>query len=154
MVGLLAAAAGVWYLSGHSDRTHLREAAEAVKGLRYRVRCSACNTVFEMPASEYVTDAGPDGVRCQHCGQHRAWRIGDADEVDPTEFRAEAARMDSVGEVSAATKAAQAEFDRVCAEILACEGQPEKLAELRKKRATLQARLQALDARWDELTSK
>lgn len=153
IVGLLAAAVGVWRWSSSGERVTRQEAADAVAGTVYVVKCSACENVFEMPAPAYVESQTPEGVVCPKCGKRAARMIRTTEEVDPEVFREEANQFTTVAAIKAAAESNLAELNAARADLEAAEaaGDAAKADELRKKKNTLMARDQALNYRWSEL---
>lgn len=153
VVGLLIAAVGVWRWSSSGERAMREEAADAVAGTDYVVKCSACENVFEMPAPDYVETQTPEGVECPKCGKRAARMVRTTEEVDREDFREEANRFTTVEAIKAAAEANQLELNAARADLEAAEaaGDTAKAAELRKKKNTLLAKDQALNYRWSEL---
>jgi len=154
-VALFATAGGVWYWFDSTERESRREADNAVAGQVYVVKCEACGKTFEMPASDYLADLEPVGVTCALCGQRKAVRTRNADEFDRDDFKAEAEKFTSTNDIRLAVEAADAEVEKLNAQIAAAEasGDTGAIPDLRKERNRMNARIQALNYRWSELQS-
>lgn len=153
IIGSLAAAVGVWHWSSSDERATQQDAVQAVSGIVYVVKCSACENEFEMPAPEYVEKLKPEGVECPKCGKRAARMIRTSEEVDREVFREEANTYTTVAAIKAAAESNLRELDAARAELEAAEaaGDAAKATELRKKKNTLMAKDQALNYRWSEL---
>ena len=151
---LLAAAVGVWHWSKGDERAALNEAAEAVVGTVYLVKCSACENQFEMPAPDYVAQLEPEGVECPKCGKRAARMLRDAEEVDPEIFREEANKIATAAEIQVAVENNRRELDASREALAAAEaaGDTGKAAELRKQKNTLVAKDHALNQRWEDIS--
>lgn len=152
-VGLILAAAGVWYRSTSAERAVHREAQEAVAGRTYVVKCEACQNSFEMPAPEYLSQLTPDGVTCPKCSKRAARMVRDAEDVDPETFREEANKILTVADMEMAVEKNRQELDATRDALQAAEtaGDSAKAAEMRKKKNALTAKNLALNLRWDAI---
>ncbi len=155
IIGSLAAAVGVWHWSSREERATLQDAAQAVSGTVYVVKCSACENMFEMPAPTYVETVTPEGVECPKCGKRAARMIRTTEEVDREVYRDEANRYTTVAAIKAAAESNLVELEAARTELEAAEaaGDTAKAAELRVKKNNLMAKDQALNYRWSELQS-
>lgn len=149
----MIAALGVWYYSGRAERRLTAENIDALSSAAYRLQCRACEQIFEAPAREYFVEVGDEGLKCIHCGQMKAWRIGLAGDESEA-FKADAATFSSVEELRDAAEDLRRQIGELEARLNSAEGAPDPAMEaaLQQQLAPLRARFKALCDRWDELT--
>lgn len=144
----LVAALAIWYFTGSTARQLRAERIAAAKGIIYRVQCDSCGFVGEMPADEFVAEQDKTGRSiCPKCGAQTVRQLGLAGS-DPSQFQSEVDSISSVGEVEEAIDIAQERLQKVIDELDAKPQDPARLDALRRERAMLEAKLQALNIRW------
>ena len=145
-----------------SDDPSLAELKAAAEGQTYRVRCNACAGTFEMPAVEYLVqfhdraDGSDDGIECRHCGVNQAFRTDVVDDAHPPEELAARADSVSLREVQTHMQNVQGRLSAVDAELLRPEtaADPQLEGELQRQKQDLQAQMNWLDRKWEELASR
>lgn len=147
----------VWYINGGDKRTEHQEAVDSLQGIVYRVHCDDCQANFDMDAPRYAAEFSGRGVKCAKCGKRTAFRLpGTADDnIDPATFRDEVMRLTSVPELRAASDAVSKQMKEIDKQISAANAANDraKVLDLRKQRAPLQAKLLAIELRWDDVAS-
>lgn len=146
---------GVWWWLGKDHRSNLQEAVESTKGVIYRVVCADCNNQFEMSAEQYAIQFEEVGVPCPACGGKKAYKVGEAG-GDPEQFKEELSKITTVSDVQDALEETEAEYAKIRQQIEEMgdlDADPEKGAKLRRERARLRAKVQALNMRWSEILS-
>jgi len=142
-----------WWWNGSNERTWNQEAIESVAGVIYRVKCDKCGRQFEMPAEQYVSKFKNAGVPCPFCDSQSAYKVGEAGD-DPEQFKEEMSRITTVAEVQDKLEDAEAEYAEIKRKIQEfgdLNADPERGAELRRERARLRAKVNALNMRWSEI---
>lgn len=124
------------------------ETIKNLKGVVYRVQCESCGYVGEMPADQFIADSNELGLsECPKCGAQTLRQIGLAGS-DPKQFEDEVNAITTVGEVEQAIEDTQNKLKKVVNEIDAKPSDPARMSALRRERAKLEAKLQALNVRW------
>jgi hypothetical protein len=149
---IIVAALGIWFWSGRAERQLVAENAQALEGVAYQLQCSACNHVFEAPAGTYFAEVGDEGLKCIHCGEPKAWRVGVVG-AEPEEFKAEAAKISSIEELRERSNELEGKIAELEAQFLSPEiaSDPARSEDIGNQLKRLRARHHALGLRWDEL---
>ena len=151
VVVCLIAAVVVWYVSGSSERRRRADLVASVAGLVYHVECTACGFDGEMAADQYVANQGSLGLSlCPKCGAEKVQSLGDAGS-DPDQFMQEVESNTTVSEVQQAIEVEERALDKVVTELAVDPLDPERENALRRERARLEAKLQALNVRWSRI---
>ncbi|HPF41508.1 MAG TPA: hypothetical protein P5081_23775 [Phycisphaerae bacterium] len=147
----LVAALGIWYWTGGEARRAEAERIESARGMAYRVECISCGYTGEIDGVDWARGQDSAGMStCPKCGKQALRQLGPAGS-DPAQFQAEVDAMTSVSEVEEAFYSSQEALDKLVAEMDTEPQDPERLKTLRRDRARLEAKIQALSFRWSML---
>lgn len=157
-VALLLTAAGLVYVNfGGSGDLSISDQIEAQKGKVYRVHCNACGATFDMPAEEYLrafANRGEnEGVECKKCGARQAFQEGFKQAAEPPPSMANRADSVTREEIQSCMHTVGDQIQDIERQLYnqSMPVDSETTKDLEARRDRLNAQMQWLNNKWDEL---